>query len=176
MTADEYLALGETPEKYELIDGVVFMSPSPTPRHQLLCRFLLRELDASAAGRSATIVPDIDLLLDTGKVYRPDIVVFAPGRFAKLPERFALPPDLIVEIISPGSKPLDLITKRDDYDAFGVGEYWVIDPQDVSTRIWRRSAGSSARMLEVSVDRDAIDCVSVPGLKVNLAAVRKALG
>ena len=41
-------------------------------------------------------------------------------------------PDLVVEILSAGSKPLDLITKRDDYDAFGVGEYWVVDPDPLT--------------------------------------------
>ncbi len=130
-------------------------------------------MEVHPAGRAAVIVPDVDVLLGTGKVYRPDLVAYLPGKLAKLPERFVSPPDLVVEILSPGSKPLDLITKRDDYDAFGVGEYWVVDPDDIKVRIWRRSG---ARMLEAGVAGDVIDCGALPGLKVHLAAIRRVIG
>lgn len=173
MAAEEYLALGETQERYELIDGVVVMSPSPSPRHQLLVRLLLREMESLPAGRAALIVPDVDVLLSSGKVYRPDLVAYAPGKMAKLPERFVSPPDLVIEILSPGSKPLDLITKRDDYETFGVGEYWVVDPADVAARVWRRAG---AKMLEVGIAGDTIECKALPGLRVDLAAIRRVIG
>ncbi len=117
--------------------------------------------------------PDKDLALTTGLVYRPDLAVYAPGGIKTVPSRLTTPPDLVVEILSPGSKPLDLITKRDDYDAFGVGEYWVIDPDAVTVRVWRRSG---AKMLEAGVEGGVIDCASLPGLRVDLEVVRKALG
>jgi Uma2 family endonuclease len=106
-------------------------------------------------------------------VYRPDLAVYGPGRTKTVPSRLTTPPDLVVEILSPGSKPLDLITKRDDYDAFGVGEYWVIDPDAVTARVWRRSG---AKMLEAGVEGGVIECASLPGLRVDLEVVRKALG
>src|SRR5262245_59038093 len=116
MTADEYLSLGETPDRYELVDGVVIMSPSPTPIHQLLIQELQLQAGLYARAHSGTLVfPDTDLRLGPRQVYRPDLSVYAPGRWRGIPERLDLPPDLVIEIISPGSKPFDLITKRADY-------------------------------------------------------------
>lgn len=174
MTADEFFALGETPDRYELINGIVVMSPSATLRHQLVLRYLLREMEATPTGRAALIAPDTDLRLTRGKVYRPDLLVYAAGRVPASTERLSSPPDLAVEILSPATKPLDLITKRDDYDAFGAGEYWVIDPATLTARVWRRD-GAAGKMLEAGVEGDAIDCASLPGLRVDLAAIRLAL-
>src|SRR5437763_12310577 len=62
MTADEFLALGETPERYELIDGTVVMSPSPTPIHQLIVVELLQQILAwKQAHAGARVFPDTDL-------------------------------------------------------------------------------------------------------------------
>ena len=174
MTADEYLALGETAERYELIDGVVIMSPSPTPRHQRVA-FLIAHHFQSIADQigGVQVVPEVDIRLSNNRVYRPDFVVYGHDRMPVLPERFTVPPDLVVEALSPGSEPMDYITKRDDYDRFGVGEYWVVEPRDVSVRVWRRSG---MKMLEAGVESGVVECASVPGLRVDLAAVRKALG
>lgn len=174
MTADGFLALGETPDRYELIDGVVVMSPSPTPRHQVVALLVGAELLASSrAVPGAIVVPDVDLLLGSRGVYRPDLMVYGPGRFTRLPERLTDAPDLVVEITSPGSKSFDLITKRDDYEAFGVGEYWVIDPETLGVRVWRRAG---AQLVEGGVGVGRIECVSVPGLSLDLGRVRSGLG
>src|SRR5207248_98420 len=115
MTADEYLALGETPERYELIDGVVVMSPSPFPDHSEIAieiTFQLKQF-ARSGGKVRTFA-DTDVRLTSGKVYRPDVWVYRAERLASKVEHLTTPPDLAVEILSPSSKPLDLITKRDD--------------------------------------------------------------
>ncbi len=176
MTAEEFFALGETPDRYELIDGVVVMSPSPALRHQVLIRYLLRELESTAAGRDSLIAMDTDVRLSGARVYCPDVLIYAPGRFSEVPERLTTPPDLIIEVLSPGSKPLDLITKRDDYDAFGVGEYWAVDPSSVTARVWRRATPTDKRMLEAGTEGDVLECAAVPGLRVDWGTVRKAMG
>lgn len=174
MTADEYLALGETHERYELIDGVVVMSPSPTPRHQRVGFLIAIQMEMFAQQRHDTqVIPDVDVRMAGNKVYRPDVAVYGNGRLPAMPDRLTTPPDLVVEVLSPGSEPMDYITKRDDYDRFGVGEYWVVDPRDVSVRVWRRSG---TKMLEVGVESDRVACASVPGLNVDLRIVRAAIG
>ncbi len=139
MTADEFFGIGETRARYELIDGVVVMSPSPTPIHWAIVRLLLRGLEEW--NTQAEIFADIDVRLRKDLVYRPDLSVYRPGRFAQIPMRLDTPPDLIVEVLSPDNKATDLITKKADYERFGVGEYWVIDPADGSTRAWVRDEG-----------------------------------
>ncbi|MFG0284970.1 MAG: Uma2 family endonuclease, partial [Phycisphaerales bacterium JB039] len=106
MTADEYLALGETTDRYQLIDGVVMMSPSPSPAHQRLLAEILYQFESFArAGGDILIFPDTDVRLDDQLVYRPDISIYRTQRLPRIPDRLRLAPDLVVEILSPGSGP-----------------------------------------------------------------------
>src|SRR5690242_14116420 len=114
MTAAEYLALGETTERYELIDGVVVMSPSSLPRHGRMAAELIAQIrnamHAYDGPRPPQLFTETDLLISSSIVYRPDIAAYGPGRLNPDVPRLDTPPDLIVEILSPSTKPLDLIT------------------------------------------------------------------
>jgi Uma2 family endonuclease len=174
LTADEYLALGETQERYELVDGLVVLSPSPTPCHKRIAFLIAHQIEGSAEKATGVqLVPEDDIRITSDRGYRPDFVAYRNGRMPTLPQRFTTPPDLVVEVLSPGSEPMDYITKRDDYDRFGVGEYWVVDPRDVSVRVWRRSG---TKMLEAGVESDVISSQSIQGLTVDLRRVRAAIG
>src|SRR3954462_2523251 len=123
MTADEYLALGETEDRYELGHGVVLMSPSPLPIHSLVIMRLQQQILAFAdRGRSVALFSDTDVLFDDAIVYRPDLSVYAASRIPAVPRRLDLAPDPVVEVLSPSSRGLDLMSKPKDYEKFGVGE------------------------------------------------------
>src|SRR6185295_1633314 len=118
-----------TEDRYELVNGVVVMSPSPTPRHQRIAFLLALQIEGWAESTAGIhVIPDVDIRVGPDKVYRPDIVVYRHTRLPAIPTRLTVPPDLIVEVLSPGSESMDYVVKRDDYDRFGVAEYWVIDP------------------------------------------------
>ena len=93
----------------------------------------------------------------------------------RLPERLTEPPDLIVEVLSPGTKPLDLITKRDDYEAAGVAEYWVVDPAGGDVRCWQRQPARSGtpRLYERPVEPDELPSQAVAGFTLDLRPLRK---
>lgn len=170
MKASEYIALGETNDRYELIDGIVVMSPSPLPRHQKVRAFLAASLVGSAKSiPGLEFFPDTDVIFAEGTVYRPDFSIYAPGKLRGVPIRLTLVPDLVIEILSPGSKPLDLVTKRDDYGRFGVGEYWVIDPADLSVRLWRSRAG---QFEETPMSGETLASTAIAGVVLDLAALR----
>jgi len=170
MTAEEFFALGETRERYELIDGVVVMSPSPTPRHQELLQALQEQAGTwRRAHAGSRVIPDVDIRLGRGLVYRPDLAVFAPGRLKKTPERLEIPPDLVIEVLSPSSKATDLITKRSDYERFGVGEYWVIDPEDVRVRAWHRQG---TQLVERAVEGQSLAATLLDGFVLDLSSLR----
>ncbi len=170
MTADEYLSLGETQERYELIDGVVTMSPSPSRRHNRVLRFVIRALE-ECADRTPGLdfVFETDICLSDDVVYQPDLAVYAPGRLPPGANPVSVIPDLVVEVLSPGSRGLDLKSKRDDYERFGVGEYWVIEQSGISARVWRREGD---RFVEASITSTVLSCASVPGVVVDLARLR----
>lgn len=173
MTADEYLALGETQERYELIDGVIVMSPSPIPPHSEIAAEIIGQLrNFRKRTNQIRVFPETDVRLSPVLVYRPDVVVYHTDRLpaGKL-ARLDLPPDLVIEILSPSTKPLDLVSKRGDYQRFGGGEYWVVDPLDGSVRCWRREDNT---MTLVSVPGETLASSVIAGFVLDLAAVRAA--
>jgi Uma2 family endonuclease len=173
MRADDFFALGQTPERYELINGVVVMSPSPRPKHWKVVEEILFQLREHARGSGPLdTYAEIDVFLDDLTVYRPDLCVYARARPSPIPERLTAPPDVVLEVLSAGSKPLDLITKRDAYERFGVREYWTIDPDDGRVRAWTLSHGTYRELNEAS---DRLRSVALPGLSIDLAAIRALL-
>lgn len=180
MTAEEFLALGETAERYELIDGVVIMSPSATPGHnELLLEIAVQLRGYADRTRAARVFIETDVRFRGDKVYCPDISVYRAERLTAKPARLEQPPDLIVEVLSPGTKALDLITKRDDYDAAGVAEYWAVDAAASGTgpllRCWQRQTGGG-RLCEVPAEGDAFGSSAFAGLELDLRPLRAIAG
>jgi Uma2 family endonuclease len=170
MTADEYLALGETRERYELVHGVVLMSPSPLPIHSLIAMRIQQQLLGYADRTGAAILfADTDVRFDEATVYRPDISVYRTGRIAPTVDRLVVAPDLVVEVLSPSNRGLDLITKKKDYERFGVGEYWVVDPANAGLRVWRRSGQAYQ---EAVATGDAVESSAIPGFVLDLRPIR----
>jgi Uma2 family endonuclease len=164
----------------ELIDGVVVMSPSPFPVHQAVLHEIQRQFArAQDSGAKLVVFPDTDVEFGPGLVYRPDLAVYRAERMSAIPSRLRVPPapDLIVEILSAGSKGTDLITKRDDYERTGVAEYWAIDPTpELRARVWRQEGPGSARFIEAPLPApsapDTLPSAAVPGFSLDLAALR----
>ncbi|MEX2217401.1 MAG: Uma2 family endonuclease [Phycisphaerales bacterium] len=173
MKADEYLALGETPDRYELVHGVVLMSPSPLPIHSLILSRLQQQLLAFGDRTSSlTFFSDTDVRFDDTTVYRPDLCVYSTRRLPAIPGRLDLAPDLVIEVLSPSHRGLDLMTKRRDYEKFGVGEYWIIDPANGEVRAWRRTG---TRFEDVPCSGDQVQSAAIPGLLIDMRPVRALL-
>jgi len=137
LTVAEYLEIGEIEPGYsELVEGRLLMSPSPTFRHSRANAKLWASLDAQLApGLVSVIDIDVDLQLGPaegpGTVRRPDVVVVrdtAPLRIdhegGVLRASEVL---LAVEILSPGSRRMDHVLKRDEYAEAGIPHYWIVD-------------------------------------------------
>lgn len=172
MSADEYLGLADDGFRYELIDGVVVMSPSPKPDHQDVIaeiEFQMRLfLKDQPIGR---LYEDIDVQFDEQTVYAPDLVFIARNRMARRPNRIAVVPDLIVEVLSPASERRDATTKRMDYARFGVREYWMIDPRRRSMTFLRlesrgyvKARASRTRYASSAMDGFVLDLTAVRGV------------
>jgi Uma2 family endonuclease len=179
MSAEEYFAIGETEERYELVNGVVIMSPSPTPRHWRFTREILRQIDSFCGPDSVDPYCETDLQVSASTVFRPDMCLYARPATETPPERLVESPDLVVEINSPGNKAYDLETKRRAYEKFGVKEYWSIDPWDPSeppglrVRAWRLERG---RYVEMPVEGDRLVSGVVAGFALDLRRLRRLSG
>jgi Uma2 family endonuclease len=132
----DYRSLVESTDKrYELLDGACVMVPAPTTRHQQISRNLEFLLLAHVRQQRLGTVLDapIDVIFGVGEereVVQPDIVFIRTERRSIVTEpAIQGAPDLIVEILSPGTEIRDRGYKRTLYARYGVREYWIVDPK-----------------------------------------------
>ena len=118
----------------ELIDNVIYMSPSPISKHQVILNKinvqLYNHLEKNKIG--VVYVAPLDVYLDEeSNALQPDISVVLNEGKARVDENGYVhgAPDLIVEILSSGNREYDLVKKKALYERFGVKEYWVVDPE-----------------------------------------------
>ncbi len=170
MTADEYLALEDDGFRYELIDGVVVTTPSPTLEHQDVRGEIEWQLRTFVRkNRLGWVISEVDVKLGESLVYRPDLIFLSGSRLSRLPKRITIAPDLAVEVLSPSSIALDQKTKLADYQRAGVIEYWIVDPTSGSIMFLR--LGRLGYTHETH-SRDTFESTAVPGFTLDLAAIR----
>src|ERR1700726_1138256 len=145
---EDYDALPDQP-RCELLYGRLYVTPSPTLRHQLVALFLWRHLEsiAEAAGGFAYGAP-LDTVLADHSVVQPDVIYVSATRLDVLGKRIEGAPDLVVEVLSPGSARHDRGGKLRLYAEAGVREYWIVDPE--------------TRHVEFLVNEDGRFVVSLP--------------
>jgi Uma2 family endonuclease len=140
LTVAEYLARGETELGYdELVEGRVFMSPSPGPDHN-------RAVFRVAVQVEPQLPPELEVLLDLdvdlelappdapGFTRRPDLI-FARRSARERVRREggiirAAEVVVVAEFVSPGSRRTDHVAKRADYADAGIPHYWIVDLDD----------------------------------------------
>ena len=170
MTADEYLALEDDGRKYELVNGVVVVSPSPTTKHQQVMGEILYQVMAFLrANPLGSVYAETDVRMAGDLVYRPELVFIRAERVRANWPRISEPPDLVVEVVSPESRRYDAETKRSDYERYGVREYWLIDP-DLEAMTFLRLDGSA--YVPIQPQGDELASAVLPGFKLDLKAVR----
>ena len=177
-TYSDLVALPEDQLRHELIDGEHIVSPSPNTAHQTisinLLRVLLTHLDQRGSGQVFHAPFDVKLSLFT--VLVPDLVYFAAERFAQVvnEKHATAAPDLVVEILSPGTRRRDKGRKRAVYDREGVREYWIVDPETRSITVLRRPR-AGAGLTDVTVltlaKGETLESPLFPGLQVPLREV-----
>lgn len=152
LTIAEYAELGEDEQaRWELQEGNLVMSPSPTPDHMLALYELCGQLKTQLPSE-VVVVPDIDIDLQLdhgdqpGTSRRPDLVVVgrsavqrvrAEGGMLRAAEVL-----LVIEIVSPGSRRTDYLIKRAEYADAGIAYYWIVDLEPagaVRLRAFRRA-------------------------------------
>ncbi|MGH8775208.1 MAG: Uma2 family endonuclease [Jiangellaceae bacterium] len=119
-------AMPDDGRRYEIIDGVLIVTPGPSMRHQDRCFNLATLLRTARPSREWKVLfAPFDVRLADSTV-EPDVLVARASEFTEkdLPSA----PALAVEILSPSTQRLDLTLKRARYEAAGTPAYWVVDP------------------------------------------------
>ena len=142
LTYEDYLRFPDDGLRHEIIEGEHYVSPPPVIRHQ---RILLRlsyliqgYLEAQPVGE--ILFAPVAVLLSEFNVFEPDLLYLSNERRNLLTSKnLQGAPDLVVEILSPGTRSRDLRLKRDVYERTGVREYWTIDPDRDVVDVYRRN-------------------------------------
>ena len=112
--------------RYELVDGVLVVSPRPTTVHQFVAMRLANALDR-VCPEGLCVLAEPAVQLDAVTELVPDLVVVHTDDVGDA--KFTAPPLLVVEVRSPSTALIDLNRKKAAYEKFGVPSYWIVDPE-----------------------------------------------
>jgi Uma2 family endonuclease len=170
LTYDDYCLLPNDGKRYEIIDGELFVTPSPNFGHQIIVTRLTRHLSAFVEDNrlGLVFVSPFDVVFSQFDVVEPDILYVSKARAAVLTEKNVQgAPDLVIEVISPSTADIDRTTKLKLYARFGVQEYWIIDPDGPSAEVYRREKEGLALAATLR-SKDALGSPLFPGFRVPL--------
>ena len=176
MTIDDLEAIPyDETHRYELIEGELYVSCAPGIPHQLVLGNLLFELTnylkQNPIGR---IVPGPGAVFSKHNSVIPDIVFVRNERWNTIvaKNRFNAAPDLVIEIVSPGSTnhTRDFNLKRKLYGKYGVPEYWVVDGWSRSLIIFRLDEDTLKEVTRLR-EAESIESPLFPGLTFQVTAI-----
>ena len=157
-------SLPEDGNRYELIEGELFVSRAPSLTHQIVFRFLLtlgNYLEKSPIGK---VWPGPGVIFSDFSGVIPDIIYISNERLDKIAsgDRVAGAPDLVIEILSPGveNERRDRQAKRQLYGKYGVKEYWIVDSQKATIQIYR---SAKLRLAATLTRKDKLTSPLLPG-------------
>lgn len=131
--------------RYEAIEGDLYMTPAPGTRHARVSKRLQYALDRmlERLGLGEILVAPYGVEFPaTGEGVQPDIIFVSRERREIIEEAGIVgAPDLVVEILSPSTAGRDRTIKLRLYERQGLGEYWIVDPDESTVDVWRFGEG-----------------------------------
>jgi Uma2 family endonuclease len=140
LTYADYAALPNDGNRYELLDGELFVTPSPAPRHQIILANLVRALDGYVQSRRLGMVlfAPLDVIFADTAVAEPDLVYLDNTRTSLISQRgIEGAPALLVEVLSPSTARTDRRVKFGLYARYQVPFYWIVDPEARTLEAYR---------------------------------------
>jgi len=138
-TYDDYTWLDDD-TRYEIIEGELIMAPAPLTKHQFVSgelEFLIRTF-VKKYNQGKVFDAPTDVVLSPHNVFQPDILFISNENMGILTEKNVQgAPDLIVEILSPGTAVYDMGIKKDVYERAGVRELWIFDPESDTALVYQ---------------------------------------
>ena len=175
LTYDEFQTLPRDGSKrFELIEGEVFMTPSPNTKHQMAAgnlHFALRRfIDDHDLGR--VFFAPYDIVFSRWTALEPDLLFIRKERLSIITDANVQgAPDLVIEILSPSNKEYDRETKHRVYEEAGVAEVWYVDPEKRSVEVLNLGPDRRYEVTAKLSGNAAIVSKVLPGLPLTLDEV-----
>ncbi|HUI43528.1 MAG TPA: Uma2 family endonuclease [Terriglobia bacterium] len=171
-THADLVAMPEDTKRREILDGDLFVWPSSTIRHQTmlvaLVAALARYLERRPVGE--VLLSPLDVIFSEFDVLQPDLMFILNEHLDIVQDWVRGVPDLVIEVLSPGSISMDRGPKLKAYARFGVPEYWIVDPEARAIEVYRQSAGGYERVATCG-ERDSVSSPLLPEFALPVAPV-----
>ena len=163
ITFEKYLKLPEIKQRYDIVDGVMQMAPSPTPTHQWIMQRIFLKLNSFVEHRAlgVVLVAPVDLMVQRAplRTRQPDILylsaersgVSGPAELRGL-QFLETSPDLVVEVLSPSNSRGDIEERLADYKRIGVLECWLVSPEAETLEVLDLSAEETTTEAILGID------------------------
>jgi Uma2 family endonuclease len=138
-TVDDLESLPDDGLRYELVDGMLFVTPAPTPPHQTSVLGLAVALRTACPADLQVFVSPIDYQPNRRRSLQPDLAVVRRSGVGE--KNLVVPPLLVVEVLSPSTRRYDAMVKRGVYEESGVASYWMFDSKVPSLHVSELVAG-----------------------------------
>lgn len=142
-TYEDYLSTPDDGQRYEIIDGVLYVTPAPRSIHQMLSKrlqFFFYQLELE--GQGYVYNAPIDVLMPGCTPVQPDLVFLLREQRTMIQDHGIVGvPHLVVEILSPTSRSLDRVQKLNRYAKNGVPLYLILDPDALSLEVFALDVG-----------------------------------
>lgn len=173
LTNADLEAMPEDGNRYEVIDGELYVSSAPSYIHQTILMNLaaafLWYLREHPIGR---ILPGVGVIFDDYNGVIPDLIFITNERLRKTLAggRFHAAPEIVIEILSPGAsnERRDRHVKRSLYASRGVSEYWLIDPENQAVELHRRNEAGELVFDKSMLQSDELTSSLLPGFALRV--------
>lgn len=171
-TYNDYLLLPED-KRYEILDGDLYVVPAPNIKHQRVSLNLTVALHQHVRDKNLGEILEApcDVVLSDENVVQPDILFVRKERAGIIGEKnLQAAPDIMIEILSEGTRRKDLDIKKKIYARFGAPEYWIVDPtaDTVEVLVWSELGYVTAGLYAKS---DRLSSPLLPRLNLPLSQV-----
>ena len=166
MTVDDLDAMPEDGNRYEVIEGELFVSRAPGLPHQIVAGNIHHQLrsylESNPIGR---VISTPGLIFSQYSGVIPDLVFYSHTRGKEIiaNDRLNAAPEIVIEILSPGRENIlrDRIAKRQLYAKHGVSEYWIVDSENRAVEVYRL-ANQNLELAAVLKNNDEVTSPSLP--------------
>jgi Uma2 family endonuclease len=170
LTFDDFMRIPYDGLRHEIIDGVHYATPSPSVRHQLIGGRLYLAIGNHLVAhpeQGRVFYAPCDVVLSFVDVAEPDLLVVAGDQFGIVTEANVQgAPAIVIEVLSPNTRKVALVTKRNLFERGGVREYWIVDPKAEVLKVFKRATGGSfPRAIALSAG-DTLTTPILPGLTI----------
>lgn len=172
-TYEEYRRLPDDGNRYEIIDGRLYVTPSPSMPHQTVSRrlqFLFYALEQG--GKGYIIDAPADLLMPGADPVQPDLMYLTVDQKEQIRKAAVFgPPTLVVEILSPSTARTDRTVKLRKYAQCGVPHYWLVDVESRVLEALRLGVDGHYVLVASLGPGDRCEPEAFPGVVVDMDAL-----